>query len=79
MSLANGAVEIRRISKIDPDAGDVLSLDFLSGDAGSSRRFGILALNRNGKVEDLCGLKGRIDCAKEIERNGRKILSILMP
>lgn len=29
MTFANGAVEIRRISKIDPDAGDVLSLDFL--------------------------------------------------
>lgn len=29
MTLANGAVEIRRISKIDPEAGDFLSLDFL--------------------------------------------------
>ena len=29
MTFANGAVEIRRISKIDPEAGDVLSLDFL--------------------------------------------------
>lgn len=29
LSFANGAVEIRRISKIDPDAGDLLSLDFL--------------------------------------------------
>jgi len=29
LSLANGAVEIRRVSKIDPDAGDLLSLDLL--------------------------------------------------
>jgi hypothetical protein len=29
LSFANGAVEIRRISKIDPDSGDLLSLDFL--------------------------------------------------
>jgi hypothetical protein len=29
MSVANGAVEIRRISKIDTDAGDLLSLDLL--------------------------------------------------
>ena len=29
MSFAQGAVEIRRISKIDAEAGDLLSLDFL--------------------------------------------------
>src|SRR5713226_2137504 len=29
LSFANGAVEIRRISKIDPDAGDLLTVDFL--------------------------------------------------
>jgi len=29
LSFANGAVEIRRISKIDPDAGDFLTVDFL--------------------------------------------------
>jgi hypothetical protein len=29
MSFANGAVEIRRISKIDPESGDLLSLDLL--------------------------------------------------
>jgi hypothetical protein len=29
MSFANGAVEIRRVSKIDPMAGDLLSLDLL--------------------------------------------------
>jgi hypothetical protein len=29
MSFANGAVEIRRISKIDPESGDPLSLDLL--------------------------------------------------
>lgn len=29
MTFANGAVEIRRVSKIDPEAGDLLSLDFL--------------------------------------------------
>ncbi len=29
MSLANGAVEIRRVSKIDPDDGELLSLDLL--------------------------------------------------
>lgn len=29
LSFANGAVEIRRISKIDPDGGDVLTIDFL--------------------------------------------------
>jgi hypothetical protein len=29
LSFAKGAVEIRRISKIDPESGDVLSLDFL--------------------------------------------------
>jgi nucleotidyltransferase AbiEii toxin of type IV toxin-antitoxin system len=29
LSFANGAVEIRRVSKIDPESGDLLSLDFL--------------------------------------------------
>lgn len=29
LSLANGAVEIRRISKVDRDAGDLLTVDFL--------------------------------------------------
>jgi hypothetical protein len=29
LSFANGAVEIRRISKIDPDAGDLLTVDFI--------------------------------------------------
>jgi len=29
LSFANGAVEIRRISKIDPDGGDLLTVDFL--------------------------------------------------
>ncbi|HEV2883952.1 MAG TPA: nucleotidyl transferase AbiEii/AbiGii toxin family protein [Pyrinomonadaceae bacterium] len=29
MSFANGAVEIRRISKIDPESGDLLPLDLL--------------------------------------------------
>lgn len=29
MTFANGAVEIRRVSKIDADAGDLLSLDLL--------------------------------------------------
>jgi hypothetical protein len=29
MSFANGAVEIRRVSKIDPESGDLLSLDLL--------------------------------------------------
>jgi hypothetical protein len=29
LSLANGAVEIRRISKVDRDAGDMLTVDFL--------------------------------------------------
>lgn len=29
LSFANGAIEIRRISKIDPTSGDLLSLDFL--------------------------------------------------
>ena len=29
LSFANGAVEIRRLSKIDPDAGDLLTVDFL--------------------------------------------------
>ncbi len=29
LSLANGAVEIRRVSKIDSDSGDLLSLDLL--------------------------------------------------
>ena len=29
MTFANGAVEIRRVSKIDPDDGDLLSLDLL--------------------------------------------------
>ena len=29
LSFANGAVEIRRLSKIDPEAGDLLSLDLL--------------------------------------------------
>ncbi|MEA2203263.1 MAG: hypothetical protein QOE77_39 [Blastocatellia bacterium] len=29
MTFANGAVEIRRVSKIDTDAGDLLSLDLL--------------------------------------------------
>jgi len=29
MRFANGAIEIRRISKIDPDSGDVLMLDLL--------------------------------------------------
>lgn len=29
LSLANGAVEIRRVSKIDPESGDLLSLDLL--------------------------------------------------
>lgn len=29
MSFANGAVEIRRVSKIDPDDGELLSLDLL--------------------------------------------------
>ena len=29
LSFASGAVEIRRISKIDPDSGDLLSLDLL--------------------------------------------------
>jgi hypothetical protein len=29
LSFANGAVEIRRVSKIDADSGDLLSLDFL--------------------------------------------------
>jgi hypothetical protein len=29
LSFANGAVEIRRISKIDPDSGDLLTLDLL--------------------------------------------------
>lgn len=29
LTFANGAVEIRRVSKIDPESGDPLSLDFL--------------------------------------------------
>jgi hypothetical protein len=29
MTFANGAVEIRRLSKLDPDAGDLLMLDLL--------------------------------------------------
>ncbi|HVS21693.1 MAG TPA: nucleotidyl transferase AbiEii/AbiGii toxin family protein [Pyrinomonadaceae bacterium] len=29
LSFANGAVEIRRISKVDPESGDLLSLDLL--------------------------------------------------
>jgi len=29
LTLASGAVEIRRISKIDPDGGDLLTVDFL--------------------------------------------------
>jgi hypothetical protein len=29
LSFANGAIEIRRVSKIDPDSGDLLSLDLL--------------------------------------------------
>ena len=29
LSFANGAVEIRRISKIDPDGGDLLTVDFI--------------------------------------------------
>jgi hypothetical protein len=29
LSFANGAVEIRRLSKIDPDAGDMMTIDFL--------------------------------------------------
>jgi hypothetical protein len=29
LSFANGAIEIRRVSKIDPDDGDLLSLDLL--------------------------------------------------
>jgi len=29
LSLANGAVEIRRISKADPEGGDLLTVDFL--------------------------------------------------
>jgi hypothetical protein len=29
LSFANGAVEIRRVSKIDPDSGDLLTLDLL--------------------------------------------------
>lgn len=29
LSFANGAVEIRRVSKIDPESGDILSLDLL--------------------------------------------------
>lgn len=29
LSFANGAVEIRRISKIDPDSGDLLTVDLL--------------------------------------------------
>jgi hypothetical protein len=29
LSFANGAVEIRRVSKVDPDSGDLLTLDLL--------------------------------------------------
>ncbi|MBA3515335.1 MAG: hypothetical protein H0T77_13285 [Pyrinomonadaceae bacterium] len=29
LSFANGVIEIRRISKMDPESGDLLSLDFL--------------------------------------------------
>lgn len=29
LSLANGAVEIRRISKVDPEGGDLLTVDFM--------------------------------------------------
>jgi hypothetical protein len=29
LSFARGAIEIRRVSKIDPDSGDILSLDLL--------------------------------------------------
>jgi hypothetical protein len=29
LSFANGAVEIRRTSKIDPDGGDMMTIDFL--------------------------------------------------
>ena len=29
LSFANGVIEIRRVSKIDPESGDLLSLDFL--------------------------------------------------
>jgi hypothetical protein len=29
MSFANGVIAIRRVSKVDPDAGDLLSLDLL--------------------------------------------------
>jgi Nucleotidyl transferase AbiEii toxin, Type IV TA system len=29
LSLAHGTVEIRRMSKVDPDAGDLLTVDFL--------------------------------------------------
>ena len=29
LSFANGAIEIRRVSKIDPESGDLLSLDLL--------------------------------------------------
>lgn len=29
LSFANGAVEIRRVSKVDPDGGDLMTIDFL--------------------------------------------------
>jgi hypothetical protein len=35
LSLAGG-IEIRRISKIDPDGGDLLTVDFFSSDTADS-------------------------------------------
>ena len=36
LQAANGAIEIRRFSKIEPESGDLLSLDLLLGDSGNS-------------------------------------------
>jgi len=50
LSFANGAVEIRRVSKIDTEAGDLLSLDLLLVTPACAK-CGILVSNQTGKAE----------------------------
>jgi len=78
MTFANGAVEIRRISKIDPEAGDVLSLDFLlvTAEVRTVWESRIESEWEGGRLS-VVSREGLIALKKL--SGGHKILSILMP
>ena len=68
MSFAKGAVEIRRVSKIDPDSGDSALARHALGNTPASRGVGCSRAMRMGRWNIFSGLARRSDCFEATSR-----------